>query len=243
MHYLGYLPCMGGECFDVGALSELAASDARSEQFRGGSLAVLERAIGFDFAIMWRFDGPTANDATIHGFAKSFWERYCEELPRFRAELAPLMGAATTRGAVSDREVFSLRDRSRLGFYADIVRPIGSRTYLTGVMVLRGRPMGAIQLGRTGSEFDARSVSVLRDALPILALGDAIRDGDRPRADPILTPREREIVEYAALGFTAKEIATACGNAPNTVRNQLARLYRKLGVANRAELVAVLART
>jgi DNA-binding CsgD family transcriptional regulator len=234
------LKSMGGVC--VGDLSELAASEVRTEEFRSGSLGLLERLVGFDFGISWRFDGPTANDAAIHGFSRSFWERYREQLPRFGAELAPLMAAATERGAVSDRDVFSLRDRSRLGFYSEIVRPVGSRTYVTGVMVLRGRPIGAVQLGRAGSVFDPRGIALLREALPILAMGEALRDRDPPRAEPALTRREREIVQYAELGFTAKEIAVACGTSVNTVRNQLARLYRKLGVANRAELVAVLAR-
>jgi DNA-binding NarL/FixJ family response regulator len=55
----------------------------------------------------------------------------------------------------------------------------------------------------------------------------------------LLTAREREVVEYATRGFTNREIATGCGTSPNTVRNQLARVYGKLGVANRAELTRV----
>jgi DNA-binding CsgD family transcriptional regulator len=223
-----------------GELAELAASDVPVAQFRNTSLEILERAIGADFGITWRLDGR-AEGAMVRGFSWSFWERYRQELPRYENELAPLMAAATQRGgAVIDRDVFSLSDRARMGFYCDIIRPIGSRTFVTGLMMLRGRPIGAVQLGRAGSSIDQRAVQVMRRAVPILALGEALRDHDRPRIDPGLTRREREIVDYAKLGFTAAEIATACGTSVNTVRNQLARLYRKLGVANRAELVALL---
>jgi DNA-binding CsgD family transcriptional regulator len=55
-----------------------------------------------------------------------------------------------------------------------------------------------------------------------------------------LTPREHQIVEHARLGHTIAEIALALGTSPHTVRNQFAKLYRKLGVSSRAELVGLI---
>src|SRR5262249_11746865 len=121
-----------------------------------------------------------------------------------------------------------------------IVRPLGLRTFVTGMLRIRGRQLALVQLGRAGSLFKARSIEQLRLALPVLALGEAVRDHHRSRLAGLSKP-ERDIVEYARLGFTAAEIGRVLGTSVNTVRNQLARLYRKLGVANRAELVAVLA--
>jgi DNA-binding CsgD family transcriptional regulator len=51
-----------------------------------------------------------------------------------------------------------------------------------------------------------------------------------------LTPRELEVVEYVALGLRNSDIALACGSSPNTVRNQLTRVFQKLSVASRSEL-------
>lgn len=52
----------------------------------------------------------------------------------------------------------------------------------------------------------------------------------------LLTERERRVARLAANRFTAKEIATMNGVSANTVTNQLASVFRKLGVRSRAEL-------
>lgn len=57
-----------------------------------------------------------------------------------------------------------------------------------------------------------------------------------------LTRRERQIAELFAAGSSYKAIAEKLGVAPVTVRSHLQNLYAKLGVTNREELVALLAR-
>lgn len=52
-----------------------------------------------------------------------------------------------------------------------------------------------------------------------------------------LTVREREIMEQAAKGLHAKEIAATLGISPRTVEVHKTRLMAKLGVRNVAELV------
>lgn len=52
-----------------------------------------------------------------------------------------------------------------------------------------------------------------------------------------LTVREREVMEHAAKGLHAKEIAAALGISPRTVEVHKTRLMAKLGVRNVAELV------
>jgi DNA-binding CsgD family transcriptional regulator len=59
-----------------------------------------------------------------------------------------------------------------------------------------------------------------------------------PRA---LTPRERQVSAYAALGQSNKEIAYSLGLGSSTVATQLGRAMRKLGVRTRVELVQCLA--
>lgn len=51
-----------------------------------------------------------------------------------------------------------------------------------------------------------------------------------------LSVREREVVQRYAHGETHAAIAAALGLAPSTVRNHIARGYRKLAVNNKAEL-------
>jgi FixJ family two-component response regulator len=62
------------------------------------------------------------------------------------------------------------------------------------------------------------------------------RQGDAERLAR-LTAREREVMEHAAKGLHAKEIAAVMGISPRTVEVHKTRLMAKLGVRNVAELV------
>lgn len=62
-----------------------------------------------------------------------------------------------------------------------------------------------------------------------------------PRVDGpcILTLREIELMQGLAAGRTNQQMATDRNRSEKTVRNQLTRLYLKLGARNRAEAVAI----
>jgi DNA-binding CsgD family transcriptional regulator len=66
------------------------------------------------------------------------------------------------------------------------------------------------------------------------------RVGLRPAAALDLTETERQIAELTATGLTSAEIATRLFLSTKTVSANLTRIYRKLGVRNRAELAASL---
>lgn len=60
--------------------------------------------------------------------------------------------------------------------------------------------------------------------------------GARPHHQP-LTRREREVVELAADGLTAREIAAALFIGERTVETHLANSYAKLGISSKRELI------
>jgi DNA-binding CsgD family transcriptional regulator len=64
-------------------------------------------------------------------------------------------------------------------------------------------------------------------------------------ADPLslLSERETEVLELAAQGLTNAELAARLEITVHTVKFHLASVFRKLGVANRTEAVAVLFRS
>jgi len=64
------------------------------------------------------------------------------------------------------------------------------------------------------------------------------RDADRDR----LTPREAQIAGQVAEGKSNREVAEALYLTPKTVEFHLTRVYRKLGVRSRTELVRVMSR-
>lgn len=59
----------------------------------------------------------------------------------------------------------------------------------------------------------------------------------------LLSEREAEVLELAAQGLTNSELAARLEITVHTVKFHLASVYRKLGVANRTEAVAVLFRS
>ena len=62
--------------------------------------------------------------------------------------------------------------------------------------------------------------------------------GDLP--DAKLTAAEQEVAQDVLAGLSTAAIASKRDRSPNTIANQLASIYAKLGVASRAELTAYL---
>ncbi|TAM24225.1 MAG: response regulator transcription factor, partial [Nevskiaceae bacterium] len=54
------------------------------------------------------------------------------------------------------------------------------------------------------------------------------------------SPREQQIARALGEGKTFKSIARNCGIAVSTVANHATRIYRKLGVYRREELVGLI---
>lgn len=57
-----------------------------------------------------------------------------------------------------------------------------------------------------------------------------------PKDNHGLTERQRQVVVWAANGYSQKEIGLALGISEHTVNDHLKKLYRALGLNNRAEL-------
>jgi DNA-binding NarL/FixJ family response regulator len=55
-----------------------------------------------------------------------------------------------------------------------------------------------------------------------------------------LTPRQRQVAELVALGYTNAQVAAALEVSPNTVKKHLKDIFALLEVANRTEMAAVL---
>jgi DNA-binding NarL/FixJ family response regulator len=82
------------------------------------------------------------------------------------------------------------------------------------------------------------------DSLPMRSLIGSVRTGYGQRITdggelPELTARESDILQSVARGYSIRQTARALGISPKTVENIQTRLFRKLGVRNRAEALAV----
>jgi DNA-binding NarL/FixJ family response regulator len=58
----------------------------------------------------------------------------------------------------------------------------------------------------------------------------------RPARPLFLTPRERQVVQFLVEGCSNDDIAARLRLRPQTVKNQLTRIYMKAGVSSRVQL-------
>jgi len=80
---------------------------------------------------------------------------------------------------------------------------------------------------------NSQQMAVLVEAL---ASSHNVRAVDA-RGRSLLSKREMEIVHAAAQGLTNREIAERLGLSPHTIKNCLFRIFDKLGVSSRVELL------
>lgn len=78
----------------------------------------------------------------------------------------------------------------------------------------------------------------LASTLETLTIGNDVRTMDRRKHD-LLSKREREIVRAVSEGLTNQEIGERLGLSKHTVKNHLFKVFEKLGVSNRVELLVL----
>ena len=118
-----------------------------------------------------------------------------------------------------------------------------------------GKVLEAFTAGARGVVCETSSVSVLCQCLQSVHAGQIWADsthlqwifetlGEREptrivsaKGIPLLTNREGQIAHMVAEGLPNHEISSKLGVTTHTVKNHLFRIYEKLGVSNRVELV------
>jgi DNA-binding NarL/FixJ family response regulator len=70
-----------------------------------------------------------------------------------------------------------------------------------------------------------------------LSHGMSSRPLRTPEGNPLLTPREETLVSLVTEGMRNRDIAISMRVTEHTVRNYLSRIFEKIGVSNRVELI------
>ena len=122
---------------------------------------------------------------------------------------------------------------------------------MAGPIVVRGQLVGAVGCTRDRSmpAFDTQNLADLSGICLHLSIWAATtrsqsvgcaESSPRSFKQERLTARELQIVELVALGRTNAEIGTELWITENSVKQALKRMFRKLEVSSRAEMVAQL---
>ncbi len=133
--------------------------------------------------------------------------------------------------------------------YQEFCAHYGHEHILAGPIVGEGRLIGGVYLARAADApgFDAKDLAGLGAICTHLSARLAGLRSQAQTFNPALierlTPREREIAELVARGLTNGEIGTELWIAKNSVKQALKRMFRKLEVSSRAQMVARLKET
>jgi DNA-binding NarL/FixJ family response regulator len=124
---------------------------------------------------------------------------------------------------------------------ADVCDSIRKASPPTRVLLISGAgrmsPAAARAAGASGfvsKDWDAREVA---RAVRMVGCGMTVFEPTAEQPAPMLSEREREVLDLIAAGSTNREIAEQLYLSPHTVKEHTSAVYRKLQARNRAEAV------
>jgi DNA-binding CsgD family transcriptional regulator len=184
-------------------------------------------------------DFPLQDDTENDESSRAHWQHYwqCEpcSYPDRTADL---------RAVIKIADFYSARQWHSTGMYADVYRPKGWEHEL-----MLSLPFGASRTapgpGRTlrmflfrgpGSDFSEADRALLTLLRP--HIHQAYLDAEHRRHPiPELTPRQWQLMDLLAAGYTNAQIGRRLGVSEGTVRKHLENIYRRLHVSSRTAAI------
>src|SRR6185437_14748394 len=198
----------------------LVASD--HEIVRSGLRQLLKTAESFDVL------GPTDTGHVVDAFREFSPDVLLLEVSQPASGL-PAIGRL--RETIPDARVVVLSTNENASFVRSMLAS-GALGYVLKD-AFESELFQAITLAARGHRYlDPR----LSDSVSELLLGTAGKGIGRPQAKP-LSRRETQVLRAIAQGFTGREIAKQFGLSEKTVQTYRARIYEKLELRSRADLV------
>ncbi len=165
-----------------------------------------------------------------------------EEQGRRLRRISAVAGAARCRGRIAAARgnlVLALRF---LASACDAAARVGNPFEFARTLLVHGTVLRRAAQRSEARHALERAVDIFEELGAPLWAGKAGRElarlGGRPAQTQSLTPTEQQVAELVAAGKTNHEVARALHVSPKTVEWNLSKIYRKLGVASRAELAA-----
>lgn len=161
------------------------------------------------------------------------------------ASADPVYAALATRhGVVRSNELFDDAAWRHHPFYRDLGAPFGLGAYMAGELAGAYAPRGAIGAARPcGSDVfslgDARRLHTICLHASV-AFTRLTREERAASLAHVLSPRQQQLVQLVANGLTNDQIGQACGITTHAVKKALERLFVRINVSSRTELIATL---
>ena len=156
-------------------LIEIATLTRSRDEFRREAMAWVDRHVGFDTALFGDAAGYGDNAPLILNFDPSFVAQFAAQPERYAPALIGLVGAsAVSQAPIRDVDVYAGSARAKIAFYNELIGPKGSKVMSVGALQVGGALCGTLQISRAsrGASFLDRELVLLRQALPLLALGE-----------------------------------------------------------------------
>ncbi len=133
-------------------------------------LALLAREVGYDVAFMTL----VGEEPTTVGLDVATMARVLAPESAHERDILPVKAAALARrGVAVDTDVLGEEAVRRTRYHRELAAPIGGKHSLFALLSLRGRVLGALMLGRTGTTFAPVEVARVEELLPALSLARA----------------------------------------------------------------------
>lgn len=164
----------------------LAHESRTAAELEARVLARLAGEIGFDVA----FAAMRGSVPTTIGIDRERIAAALQPGSAYEGEMLPVKRAAfAARGVAVDTDVLGAARVTRTRYYRDFVAPVRGRHSLMAYLALRGEPIGALMLGRTGSAFRPQDVERIERMLPALAVARASFSGPGFVSSPLPAAR------------------------------------------------------
>jgi DNA-binding CsgD family transcriptional regulator len=185
-------------------------------------------------------------ESDVYGLPDAFVERYIE----VGREVDPLRQYVLKRHApVHEELVLPPGGWQQCELYHRCCSQYDHAHVMTGPIVGDGRLIGTVNFARVSGtpSFNADDLADLSAVCIHLSAGLAMLRSKPKSKDTIyhvftlasrLTPRELQIAELVAQGLTNAEIGAELWITENSVKQALKRMFRKLDVSTRAQMVA-----
>lgn len=226
----------------------------------------LKSIASFDYLVVFGYFGAAPPVDLFDNFPASKRKIFVEDYQEGPYLLDPFFLACKTS---VEPGLYRLRDIAPDRFYqGEYFRNYYVKTGLAeevGYFVaLPGTAMLVVSLMRAEKRFSAKELRELRQYLPVVRaatrqnwhdLSSQIDGNNKTRSTPslpnsvdrafmafgekVLTPREREVVEFTLKGHSAEAVGKILGIAPGTVRIHRRNIYSKLRIGSQGELFSL----